>query len=151
MFQLLFIPSFSLSGSIYNFSIMPRTKEVLEVSKFQRGHIVWSILYEGRLSQCKISKNLSIPLSTVNRVIVKFNREGKECTASHSGHPRPSDRTLHHVKRNVENNPHCKASNIAKNIDVSPRTAVRYLHKLGYNDRAARKKPILCSTNIKHA
>ena len=38
---------------------------------------------------------------------------------------RASDRTLRLVKRNVEDNPRCKASDIAKQAGVSPRTAVR--------------------------
>ena len=37
--------------------------------------------YEGGLSQYKISKNLSIQLATVSRVIVNCTKEGK-CTAS---------------------------------------------------------------------
>ena len=78
-------------------------------------------------------------------MIVKFNRDDKECTASRSGHPGLSDRTLRPVKRNVENNPCCKAFDI---VDVSPSTAVRYLHKLGYCGGAVRKKP-LRPTNIK--
>ena len=52
------------------------------------------------------------------------------------------------VKRNVEDNPCCKASDIAKTVDVSLKTAVCYLHKLGYYDRSARRKPLLHPTNI---
>ena len=66
--------------------------------------------YGGGLSEQKISQNLSIPLPTVNKVIVKCTRGGEKCTASRSG---PSDRTLHLVKTSVEGNPHCKASDIA--------------------------------------
>ena len=105
--------------------------------------------HEGGLSQCKISENLLILLSTVNRVIVQFLNEGKECTKHHPGHSGPSERNLLLVKRNVEENSRCKASDIVTQADVSPRTAVRYLHKLGYYGRAARKKPLLRPANIK--
>ena len=53
------------------------------------------------------------------------------------------------MERNVEENPRCKASDIVTQADVSPRTAVKYLHKLGYYGRAARKKPLLRPANIK--
>ena len=102
-----------------------------------------SFIASGRssgLNQCKISENLSIPLSTVNSVILKFNKGGEEWTATRSCYPGPSDRTLCRVKRNVENNSCFKAFVIAKNVDVSPRTEVRYLHKQGNYGRAARNK-----------
>ena len=57
---------------------------------------------------------------------------------------------MHLGKRNYEDNPRCKASDIAKTVDVSPRTAVGHPHKLGhYGSRSARRKPILCPINIK--
>ena len=62
---------------------MPRPKGALDLSEFQQGCIVGQ--HEGRFSQWKISEKFSIPLSTINRVIVQFTREGKECTSTHPG------------------------------------------------------------------
>ena len=107
---------------------MSRTKGASDLSEFLRGWIVGQ--HEGGLSQCKIAGNLPIPLFTVNRVIVQFTREDKECIKPHSGRPRPSERTLPLMKGNVEEDPRCKASDIATQAGVSASTAVRYLHKL---------------------
>ena len=99
--------------------------------------------HEGGLNQRKISENFSITLSTINRVIVQFTREDKECIKLHSGCPGPSERTLRLVKKNVEMDPHSRASDIAAQAGVSQIIAIRYLHKLGYSGRAARRKPLL--------
>ena len=80
-------------------------------------------------------------------MIVKFNRDGKEWTVSSSGRKR----FLRLVKRNVENNLCLKASDIAKNIDVSPSKAAIYIHKLGHYGRAAMTKTLLRPANINHA
>ena len=82
-------------------------------------------------------------------VNVKFNSEGTECAAFRLGYPEPSVRNLR-IKRNLENNPRCKATDIAKNVYVSPRAAAKYLHKQGNNGCAERKKTLLRLTNIKH-
>ena len=97
LFQLLSIPCFLILCSIYNYFIMPRTEGALDFSKFQRGRIVGQ--FESGLIQRKISNNFSKTLATVNRLIVKCTGEVKKCTASRSGCPGPSDRTLHLVKR----------------------------------------------------
>ncbi|XP_052830027.1 uncharacterized protein LOC128249697 [Octopus bimaculoides] len=130
--------------SIHDCLIMPCTKEALELSESQSSHIVDHS--EGGHSQHKIEENLIIPLSTVNRVICNSPGRSTSPRPDQSG---PSSRTLHFVKRIVEDNLHCKASDIAEQVDVSPRTAVMYLHKLGYDGRAARRKPFLQPANIK--
>ena len=70
--------------------------------------------YEGKRSQCKVPKNLSIPLDTVNRVIVDYTTDGTKCTSSCSGSPGPLDPTLTLEKRNVEDNSRCKACDSRK-------------------------------------
>ena len=37
---------------------------------------------------------------------------------------------------------------VARQVQVSSRTAVQYLHQLGYDGRAARRKPLLRPANI---
>lgn len=53
------------------------------------------------------------------------------------------------MKSIVENKPRLKATGIAKQLEVTSKTCVTYLQKLGYYERAARKKPFVQPINIK--
>ena len=56
---------------------------------------------------------------------------------------------LYLAKRHAKDNPRCKASDVAKTVDVSPKIIVGCLQILVYYGRAVRRKPLLRPTNIK--
>ena len=126
---------------------MPRTKGAPDLSEFLRGRIVGQ--REGGLSQRKIAGNLSIPLSTVNRVIVQFTREDKVCSKSHPGRPGPLKEPCVLWKEMLMRILGAKPLTLQHNLVSVPEQLSGYLHKLGYYGRAARRKPLLPPANIK--
>ena len=125
---------------------MPRLPGSLELTDFQRGRIVGQ--EEAGASQRQISTNLSIPLSTVNRVITQFKNEAKETVEARSGRPGPSTRCLRSLQRSVEREPRISATDLSQEMQLSVSSVRRYLGRLGYKGRAARRKPLLRPANI---
>lgn len=125
---------------------MPRTPGAKEVSDFVRGRIIGQ--WEAGQSQRNIAARLHMPLSTVNNIVDRFRDEGKTSVSPRSGRPKPSERTLRSVKRTVESDHRTTAAQVAEKVGVSVKTARRYLKRLGYNGRAARRKPLLTARNV---
>ena len=112
----------------------------------QRGRIVGQ--EEAGASQQQIFRNLSVPLSTVNRVITQFKNKAKETVKAHSGHPGPLTRYLRSLQRSVEREPQISAADLSQEMQLSVSSVRWYLGRLGYKGRAARCKPLLRPTNI---
>ena len=125
---------------------MPRTAGANEISDFMRGRIVGQ--WETGRSQRNIAASLNIPLSTINNVVCQFRRHGKCSVNPRSGRPKPTQRFLRNIRRSIEYNPRQPATEIAQEASVSVKTARRYLKKLGYSGRVAKRKPLLSATNI---
>ena len=117
--------------------------------RFSEGRIIGQ--EEADISQQQISRNLSIPLSTVNRVIrliTQFKNKAKETVEACSGHPGPSIRYLRSLQRSVEREPRISATDLSQEMQLSVSSVRRYLGRLGYKGRAVRCKPLLQPANI---
>lgn len=125
---------------------MPRTLGAKELSDFTRGRIIGQ--WEAGKSQRSVAATLGIPLSTVNNIVFQFSHHGKVSVEARSGRPKPSNRLLRSIKRSVECNHRITAAQVAESSAVSVATARRHLKKLGYNGRAARRKPLLSAKNV---
>ena len=93
---------------------MPWLLGSLELTDFQRGRIVGQ--EEAGASQQQISRNLSIPLSTVNCVITQFKNKAKGTIEACSGHPGPSTRYLRSLQRSVAREPQISAADLSQEI-----------------------------------
>ena len=120
---------------------MPQLLGSLELTDFQRGRIVGQ--EEAGASQQQISRNLSIPLSTVNHVITQFKNKVKETVEACSGCPGPSKRYHRSLQRSVEREPRISVTDLSQEMQLSVSSVRRYLGRLGYKGRAVRHKPLL--------
>ena len=96
---------------------MPRLPGSLELTHFQRGRIVGQ--EEAGASQRQISRNLSILLSTVNRVIIQFKNKAKDTVEAYSGCPGSSTRYLRSLQRSVEREPQISAADLSQEMQLS--------------------------------
>ena len=114
--------------------------------RFLKGRIVGQ--EEAGASQRQISRNLSIPLSTVNRVITQFENKANETVEACSGCPGPSTRNLRSLQRSVEREPRISVTDLSQEMQLSVSSVRRYLGRLGYKGRAVRRKSLLRPANI---
>ena len=125
---------------------MPRKPGSYDLSDFMRGRIVGQS--EAGRSQRMISQVVGVPLATVNRVIIEFNNNNKMSAEHRPGRPKPSERTMRSIVRDVEINPRKPAQDLARDHNLSTKSVRRYLHSKGYKGCIARSKPLLSATNI---
>ena len=94
---------------------MPRNPRSVQLSDFTRRMIVRQS--EAGLSQRQIAENREIPLSTLNPVLMQFKSEDKENTSPLPGHPQPTQRSFHAVKRFAKQNPSTAAADVVKIVE----------------------------------
>ena len=89
---------------------MPQLPGFFGTHRFSEGKIVGQ--EAAGASQRQIYRNLSIPLSTVNRVITQFKNKAKETVEVRSGRPGSSTRYLRSLHRSVEREPRVSAVDV---------------------------------------
>ncbi len=102
-----------------------------------------------------ISEKLSIPLSTVGKIVKKYQNIGTTERLPGSGRKNIFSNDEKNLLINISNkNPRKKASELRKDItkitkkEVSKRTVGRILNDHGLIGRKAKKKPLLSKNNM---
>ena len=114
--------------------------------RFSEGENCWS----GR-DRCKSVTNIQESVrSTVHCEPFhhQFKNKAKETVEARSGRLRPSTRYLRSLQRSVEREPRISAADLSQEMQLSLSSVRRYLGRLGYKGRAARRKPLLRPANI---
>ena len=94
---------------------MLRLPGSLELTDFQRKRIVGQ--EDAGASQQQISRNLPIPLSTVNRVITQFKNKAKETVETRSGRSGPVNKIPQRsLQGSVEREPRISAADLLQDI-----------------------------------
>lgn len=118
-----------------------------ELSKDLREKVIQ--LYKSGKGYKKISKDLSMPISTVQSLIKKWKIRGSVDTKPRSGRPtKISATTARKIVRDVKKNPQTTSGDLQASLQksgvaVSRSTIRRHLKKTGLHGRIARRKPLL--------
>uniref|UniRef100_W5NNH8 Transposase Tc1-like domain-containing protein n=1 Tax=Lepisosteus oculatus TaxID=7918 RepID=W5NNH8_LEPOC len=119
-----------------------------DISPFTRGRVVGQS--DCGHSERQIARSLGLANGTVHNIIVKYRQSNERAVNHRPGRPSMlTEGTKRALVRVVSANPRTKLVDIASTVNLSQRTAQRYLHKLGYNGSLSRPKPLLTKANVK--
>jgi len=124
---------------------MPHSKEL---DQFTRGRIVQ--MKEDGHSVRKISSRLSLPKSTIQNTLRRFETRGTAASASRSGRPTvDTPRTTRRILRNINTNQWDTWSMVSRHTGYPEHQVQRVAKKHGIYRRIARTAPHLSERNIK--
>jgi transposase len=124
--------------------IDPNSRIKKELTPFQRGQIIGKA--ECGLSKHQISRDLQIPRSTIQTILLKNYLQSNGKSFPRSGRPKSyTERDSRHILNIIKADPFVTYSTIRERtgLEVSRRTFLRIIRESGYGHWKAQKRPKL--------